>query len=274
MTTSRSNTKMLATQNAQLKPPVSAAARLALFEERLRARRRDRRDRDAERAADLLRRAGAGPTRRRPRSGPPCSTALRARRDERTRGRIPLAKNGMKRFAQYRPSTELRVPDVREGVEREADRHHRLDADARDERLRDAGGGIVVPAARNASPVLIGVAQHLLHVEREQEEAAEDRAAEAEADDVRDGDWRRRKSPSGTSGASRASPSRRSPRSAPGEDRQPDRLERDPSGLGRLRHRVDERHEPGGDEDGRERVGVQDRRPRPCPRRRASWRAG
>ena len=93
----------------------------------------------------------------------------------------------MNRFLQNVPSTGSCVyQEVSEAQERGADHHHGLHARARDDGLRDRRAGDGHPGRGEGEPGLERrVAEDGLHIEGEQEEAAEDRRAEEHADGVR-----------------------------------------------------------------------------------------
>ena len=183
---------------------------------------------------------------------------------------IPLVKNGMNRFVQNLPvGRELREPEVREAHAEEPERHHRLDADPgheglghapprgswsrrwRGKRGRPSAASSRAPAACRASsrkkppkiappsraPTVFATATGRMPEDPERHE----RRVGSELPPEKGGDQH------------------------DGERREADRLRRGPAVVRRLRHRVDERDEPGGDQRPRRPDRCDGRPPRPRP---------
>ena len=147
---------------------------------------------------------------------------------------------------------DLRVPDLTEREQTHAGREHGLRAHPRDERLGGTGGEHRRPRGGEEGDAGLErrVAEHVLHVQGEEEEAPEDRASQQEADGVRRGDQPAAEDPERHERVRRARLDGEEERSQDGgDDQQDDRARACPADVRRLRDCVDEQDQGGRDRD-------------------------
>ena len=145
---------------------------------------------------------------------------------------------------------DLREPDEGGGDKQHAHRRHLLEADPRDQLRRDPGRQDDRDRQRQVGEPGLdrAVPEHLLHVQRDEEEHREQRSSHEQADDVRSPE---RPQPEDAEGHQRTAGAELD-RDEPGDERdrgdqEPDRPRGAPAGAVCVEQRVDEQRQAGGD---------------------------